>query len=241
MSFLKSATIKFALPILGLFTLTSCTQDLNEPTQASFSEEVDSLSYSLGYLYGQQFNPAGYEDFDYTNFVAGFQRGVVGESSELSEEEMMNAVQALQFKLEKMTADQMTNQAAQNRQEAEAFLAENGQRPEVTTTESGLQFEVLEEGTGDSPAATDEVEVHYSGTLLDGRKFDSSYDRGQTVTFPLNGVISGWTEGVQYMKEGAKYKFYIPADLGYGDNPRPGGIIEPGSMLIFEVELIDVK
>jgi FKBP-type peptidyl-prolyl cis-trans isomerase len=241
MSFLKSATIKFALPVLGLFTLASCTQDLNGPTQASFSEDVDSLSYSLGYLYGQQFNPAGYEEFDYTNFVAGFQTGVGGDSSELSEEEMMNAVQSLQLKLEKMTAEQTTNQAAQNRQEADTFLAENGQRPEVMTTESGLQYEVLEEGTGDSPAATDEVEVHYSGTLLDGRKFDSSYDRGETVTFPLNGVIAGWTEGVQLMKEGAKYKFYVPADLGYGDNPRPGGIIEPGSLLIFEVELIDVK
>lgn len=227
------------LTLSGL-TLASCS-DLNKPVQASLQNDVDSLSYSLGYLYGKQFTPAGYTDFDYQNFVAGFQEGAAGNDGIITEDDMMQSIQLLQMKLEKMTADQNQSKAQENRAEGQAFLDENAKRPEVVITESGLQYEVLVEGTGTSPTAQDQVEVHYKGTLIDGRVFDSSYDRGQTATFPLANVIAGWTEGVQYMKEGAKFKFYIPADLAYGDNPRPGGIIEPGHLLIFEVELIDVK
>ncbi len=236
-SFLRDSVL--ATTFLSI-TFVSCS-DLNKPVQASLQNEVDSLSYSLGYLYGKQFTPAGYTDFDYQNFVAGFQEGASGSDGMITEDDMMQSIQILQMKLEKMTTDQNQAKAEQNRAAAQAFLDENAKRPEVVITESGLQYEVLVEGTGVSPTAQDQVEVHYRGTLLDGRVFDSSYDRGQTATFPLANVIAGWTEGVQYMKEGAKFKFYIPADLGYGDNPRPGGIIEPGHLLIFEVELIDVK
>ena len=120
------------------------------------------------------------------------------------------------------------------------YLEENAKRDGVTVTASGLQYEVLREGTGASPAATDNVEVHYEGTLTDGKKFDSSYDRGKTIEFPLNGVIPGWTEGVQLMKEGAKYRFAIPSDLAYGARGIPG-VIPGGSTLLFDVELVKVK
>ena len=120
------------------------------------------------------------------------------------------------------------------------FLAENAKREGVKVTASGLQYEVLQAGSGKSPSATSNVVTHYRGTLIDGTQFDSSYDRGEPVEFPLNRVIPGWTEGIQLMKEGAKYKFYIPGDLAYGlRSPTPK--IPPNSTLVFEVELITVK
>jgi hypothetical protein len=122
-----------------------------------------------------------------------------------------------------------------------AFLADNAKKPGVTVTASGLQYEVLQKGTGASPKAADTVEVHYRGTLLDGTEFDSSYKRGETIEFPLNRVIPGWTEGVQLMQEGAKYRFAIPSNLAYGERGTPGGPIPPNATLIFEVELIAVK
>lgn len=120
------------------------------------------------------------------------------------------------------------------------YLIENANKDGVTVTQSGLQYKVLEEGTGRQPVASDTVEVHYTGTLVDGTKFDSSRDRGQTIEFPLNGVIPGWTEGVQLMKEGARYEFTIPSDLGYGARGA-GGVIPPNATLIFDVELVAVK
>ncbi|WP_420717525.1 FKBP-type peptidyl-prolyl cis-trans isomerase [Emcibacter sp.] len=124
--------------------------------------------------------------------------------------------------------------------ESKSFLEENKDKPGVIVTDSGLQYKVLLEGTGKSPAATDTVTVHYEGTLTDGTKFDSSYDRGTPLSFPLNQVIRGWTEGLQLMKEGGKYKFFIPSELAYG--PRgAGGVIGPNEDLIFTVELIRVN
>lgn len=122
-----------------------------------------------------------------------------------------------------------------------AFLAENAKKPNIVTTASGLQYEVLTPGTGTkSPSATDNVTVHYRGTTLDGEEFDSSYKRGAPATFPLNGVIPGWTEGVQLMKEGAKYRFYIPSELAYGERGA-GRVIGPNATLIFDVELIKIQ
>jgi FKBP-type peptidyl-prolyl cis-trans isomerase FklB len=126
------------------------------------------------------------------------------------------------------------------REDGIKFLQDNLKREGVEATKSGLQYEVLREGTGKSPSATQTVEVHYKGTFIDGTTFDSSYDRGQTIEFPLNRVIAGWTEGLQLMKEGAHYKFYIPYNLGYGE-AGAGGVIPGYSTLIFEVELMKVK
>jgi FKBP-type peptidyl-prolyl cis-trans isomerase len=125
--------------------------------------------------------------------------------------------------------------------EGENFLAENAKSDGITTTESGLQYKHTIVGTGISPDANDEVTVHYRGTLLNGKEFDSSLKRGEPISFPLNGVIRGWTEGLQLMKEGGKTTFYIPQELAYGARPAPGGAIPPYSALIFEVELIKVS
>ncbi|MCT4560097.1 MAG: FKBP-type peptidyl-prolyl cis-trans isomerase [Crocinitomicaceae bacterium] len=153
----------------------------------------------------------------------------------------------------KLTPDQ-ANQAIQsylkevvdkkfqaNKQAGEAFLAENSKKEGVKTTVSGLQYEVLNEGAGKSPASTDQVTVHYHGTLIDGTVFDSSIERNSPATFGVNQVIKGWTEALQLMKEGDKFRLYIPQELAYGDQPHPGGPIEPYMALIFDVELISVN
>lgn len=128
----------------------------------------------------------------------------------------------------------------QNKQEGEDFLAQNKSRNEVKTTTTGLQFEVLEEGNGQKPAGTDTVSVHYHGTLIDGTVFDSSVKRGQPATFGVHQVIPGWTEALQLMSVGSKYRLYIPQELAYGANPHPGGPIKPYSALIFDVELLEI-
>ncbi len=130
--------------------------------------------------------------------------------------------------------------AETNQKEGEAFLADNARKPGVKTLPSGLQYLVIKEGTGKKPAATDSVTVHYKGTLINGTEFDSSYRRGQPATFPLNQVIKGWTEGVQLMKEGATYRFFIPPQLGYGARGA-GGVIGPNATLIFDIELLSVQ
>ena len=127
-----------------------------------------------------------------------------------------------------------------NKEVGEAFLAENAKRDEVTTTASGLQYEVMEEGSGEKPSATSNVTVHYHGTLINGTVFDSSMERGQPASFGVNQVIKGWTEALQLMSPGAKYRLFIPQDLAYGANPHPGGAIEPYMALIFDVELLEV-
>lgn len=126
-------------------------------------------------------------------------------------------------------------------EDGQAYLAANAKKDGVHTTDSGLQYKVLQEGTGKSPKATDTVLVHYRGTLLSGKEFDSSYKRNEPIEFPLNGVIKGWTEGVQLMKEGAKYQFVIPSKLAYGQRGTPGGPIGPDETLVFEVELLKVR
>lgn len=128
----------------------------------------------------------------------------------------------------------------EHKAQGEAFLAANAKKDKIITTDTGLQYQILTEGTGDSPTAEDNVTVHYKGTTIDGKEFDSSYKRGQPATFPLNRVIPGWTEGLQLMKEGAKYRFFIPAYLGYGKRGA-GSDIPPNAALIFDVELIKVE
>ncbi|HRO42036.1 MAG TPA: FKBP-type peptidyl-prolyl cis-trans isomerase [Flavipsychrobacter sp.] len=134
----------------------------------------------------------------------------------------------------------LNNKSSNTLEEGKKFLEENGKRPEVTTTASGLQYEILQEGNGQKPSgATSRVTVHYEGTLINGNVFDSSYKRNQPATFGLNQVISGWTEGVQLMSQGSKYRFFIPSELGYGT--RGAGSIPPNSTLIFDVELLQTN
>ena len=195
--------------------------------------QMDSLSYHIGILLANSVKAQGLPIENQDDFSKGFRAAYAGETSEA---DLQRAQMAVQTKME--AAEQEKSVAA--RSEGQAFLAQNKTRPEVTTTASGLQYEVLQAGSGTSPKATDKVTVHYTGKNLDGSVFDSSVERGQPATFGLNQVIAGWTEGVQLMQPGAKYRFYIPSELAYGERGA-GSDIAPGATLIFDVELISVN
>lgn len=193
---------------------------------------MDSVSYALGVMLSQNLKSQGFDKVDADAMLKGFTEGLAGTNSM----DVASANAQIQAYMQKKQEEA----SAGARKSGEDFLAENAKRPEVKVTESGLQYEVLKEGTGASPVATDKVKVHYHGTLIDGTVFDSSVERGQTIEFGLNQVISGWTEGVQLMKEGAKYRFFIPWNLAYG--PRGSAPkIPPYAALIFDVELFEVK
>lgn len=194
---------------------------------------MNKLSYAWGLAMGRQLKGMGVSNLDADTFRNGVMNAFDGTEPAIPVEEAQKLIndylQELQDKAEKVA-----------RAEGEQFLAENGKKENVKTTASGLQYVVEKEGTGAQPTAEDEVTVHYTGKLLNGQVFDSSVNRGEPATFPLNRVIPGWTEGVQLMKEGAKYTFFIPSDLAYGPQGVPGAI-PPHSTLIFDVELIKVN
>jgi len=193
---------------------------------------MEKISYALGLGIGQQLKSMNIKGFNIEDFTKSISQVLNGEPTEMSAREA-------QEMLNKYFAAKAAEDAKQQIAEGAAFLENNGKREGVVTTKSGLQYEVLQEGTGRSPKATDKVRCHYEGTLIDGTVFDSSYKRSQPADFGLNQVIPGWTEGVQLMKEGAKYRFYIPYLLGYGEQGA-GSSIPPYSTLIFDVELIKV-
>ena len=194
---------------------------------------MDKLSYAWGLAMGRQLKGMGVSNLDADTFRNGVMNAFDGTEPAMPVEEAQKLIndylQELQDKAEKAA-----------RAEGEQFLSENGKKENVKTTASGLQYVVEKEGTGAQPTAEDEVTVHYTGKLLNGQVFDSSVNRGEPATFPLNRVIPGWTEGVQLMKEGAKYTFFIPSDLAYGPQGVPGAS-PPHSTLIFDVELIKVN
>ncbi|MDT8428217.1 MAG: FKBP-type peptidyl-prolyl cis-trans isomerase [Pseudomonadales bacterium] len=208
---------------------------------AQSTENLDSqesqVSYSIGVNIGQNLLAQGLmDDIDFEVFMAGL-RDIVAGQPRLSEEQMIAALTAFQQQMmERQVAEAEAAQSANA-----AFLADNGARPEVTTTASGLQYEVLESGAADavSPLVSDSVLAHYHGSLIDGSVFDSSVERGQPAEFGLNQVIPGWTEALQLMKEGDKWRLFIPAELAYG--PSGSGPIPPHATLIFDVELLEVN
>lgn len=193
---------------------------------------MDQLSYAWGMALGQQLRAMGVEKIDFAEFDEAVHSAFEGKETKISPEE---ANQIIQNYLQELTE----KRTAQIKAVGEKFLEENKKKENVKVTASGLQYIVEKEGTGAQPTATDEVTVHYTGKLLDGTVFDSSVSRGEPATFPLNRVIPGWTEGVQLMKEGGKYMFFIPSELAYGPQGVPNAI-PPHSTLIFEVELIKV-
>lgn len=226
--------------ISGVLLFSAC-DSTQQSAEADLSSRVDSVSYSIGFLQGSGMAQEGLNDIDINNYIAGLQKALEEEDPELEMAAMQTTIQQYMMEVQQQQQMERSEQAEGNRAEGAAFLEENAENDDVSVTESGLQYRVIEEGTGDRPTAEDEVEVHYRGTLTTGEEFDSSHERGQTATFPLNQVIPGWTEGVQLMREGATYEFFIPSELAYGENPPPGSIIPPGAVLIFEVELIDIK
>ena len=193
---------------------------------------MEKISYALGLGIGQQLKSMNIENFDIKEFSRSIEDVMAGRDTDMT-------ARAAQVMLSEYFQKKEKEQAEENIAKGKAYLEENAKREGVITTKSGLQYEVLTEGTGKSPKATDKVRCHYEGRLTDGSVFDSSYQRGEPADFGLNQVIAGWTEGVQLMKEGAKYRFHIPYLLGYGERGA-GASIPPYATLVFDVELIKV-
>ncbi|MDJ0838108.1 MAG: FKBP-type peptidyl-prolyl cis-trans isomerase [Acidobacteriota bacterium] len=207
--------------------------DLDDP------EFMNKVSYILGWQLGDGAKQQGVDLLSIDHVMDGLSDGLAGKGK-YDQNELRKIMTDFQTKLRARATEMRNRKATKNAAIAKEFLEKNKSVSGVMTTESGLQYMVMTPGTGEKPAdATTRVKVHYKGTLLDGQEFDSSYKRNQPATFALNGVIKGWTEGLQLMQVGAKYKFWIPPELGYGPNPRPG-IIQPNSLLVFEVELLEI-
>ncbi|MBR9910373.1 MAG: FKBP-type peptidyl-prolyl cis-trans isomerase [Gammaproteobacteria bacterium] len=201
----------------------------------AFTTLEQQASYGIGRQMGDQLANAPFEGFTKEAALAGFTDALGGKDFQVQPAEINAAFQEIQARMQAAEAGKAEAMSA----EGQAFLAENAKRDEVTVTESGLQFEVLVEGTGAKPSASSTVRTHYHGTLIDGTVFDSSVERGQPAEFPVNGVIAGWTEALQMMPVGSKWKLAIPHDLAYGERGA-GGAIAPYTTLVFEVELLDI-
>jgi len=219
-----------AVLTMGLFASSVSAVELTQD---------EKLSYSFGQNIGSTLKKQGI-DVNLDKLMLGIKEALAGEFTTLTEEQVQTALMDFRKAQFAKKAEEKRKLAEKNRTDGAAFLAENAKKADVKVTDSGLQYEILTEGKGDSPKATDTVTVHYRGTLLDGTEFDSSYSRNQPTSFALNRVIKGWTEGLQLMKPGDKAKFAIPSDLAYGKTGIPGGKIGPESTLVFEVELISV-
>ncbi len=207
---------------------SSCGQ--SGRSRSELKTESDTISYAIGVTFGSSLLMSGLEDINPDAISLAIQEIFDGESTIFNPEEANMLINEYFSRL----------QFGDNLETGENFLAENKLKEGVTTTESGIQYEVITMGDGPKPGPEDEVVVHYKGTLIDGTVFDSSYQRDEPAQFVLNRVIPGWTEALQLMPVGSKWKLYIPQELAYGANPRQGGAIEPYMMLIFEVELLDI-
>ncbi len=223
-----------------LLGLAGCEAPIAEAQAAdnapvTLSSDEQKASYSIGFSMAANVRREFGDDMDLAAFQAGINDQLGGAESRISDAEANAALQAL------VAARQAAEQekASENISVGKDFLAENGKREGVVTLPSGLQYEVLTAAEGEQPSASDRVTTHYRGTLIDGTQFDSSYDRGQPATFPLNGVIAGWTEALQLMSPGAKWRLFIPPELAYGE--RAQGPIPANSTLIFDVELIEIN
>lgn len=204
-------------------------------SETNFESIEQRVSYGVGRQLGDQLRNNPFKEFDVAAVQAGIADALAGNASQVSEEALNEAFGVVSQKLQEQEQEMAKVKAA----EGEEFLAKNAEREEVTVTESGLQYEVLAAGEGDKPTAESTVRTHYHGTFINGDVFDSSYDRGQPAEFPVGGVIAGWTEALQLMPVGAKYRLYIPYNLAYGERGSQGAI-PPYSALVFDVELLDI-
>lgn len=229
---MKKVSVLVAAAVVSGMFFTSC----GPKTNVSLKSDVDSVSYAIGVSTGLGYKenlktlPGAEANVD--ALIAGFVQAIKGDSTKMNMEEAREYMQ-------KYFVEASAKEANKAKEEGEKFLADNKTKSGVITTESGLQYQVITEGTGAKPTAEDHVKVHYTGTLLDGTKFDSSIDRGEPAEFPVSQVIKGWTEGLQLMPVGSKYIFWIPSDLAYGDRGA-GQMIKPNSTLKFEVELLEI-
>jgi len=201
--------------------------------------EKQKVSYMIGLDIAKSLTPVK-DEIEFDTMTKAIKTALAGETPLMDEKQAAAVREAFGQKLQAKQIADMLAKAKANLTEGETFLAANAKKPGIQTTASGLQYQVLSEGKGAKPKATDTVRVHYKGTLLDGKTFDSSIDRGEPVVFPLNQVVPGWQEGIALMPVGSKYKFWIPSKLGYGEKGTPGGPIGPNQTLVFEVELLDI-
>ncbi len=220
-----------------------CTVLVTTPVVAEDKQELktqkDKISYVVGLEMGSSLKK-NMIDVDIEILTKGIKDALSEAKPLMTEQEMKETITALQKDLQAKQQEQIKALAEKNKKEGESFLAENKKKKGVITMPSGLQYKILTDGKGKSPKATDTVTVNYKGTLIDGTEFDSSYKRGQPATFTVNGVIPGWTEALQLMKEGSKWQLFVPSKLAYGERGA-GGPIGPNAVLIFEVELISIK
>jgi FKBP-type peptidyl-prolyl cis-trans isomerase FkpA len=203
--------------------------------------EKDKVSYAIGMNMGQSLKsiPDFQKELDIAQLIKGLQETIAGGATAMKPEDVQTTLQAFSEKMRTKQEAVTKAEGAKNLADGEKFLAENKKKPGVKSTASGIQYQVLTQGKGKIPTATNQVKVHYRGTLINGTEFDSSYKRNEPAVFPLNGVIAGWTEGLQLMPAGSKYKFWIPGSLAYGERGSPP-TIGANATLIFEVELIEV-
>ena len=221
--------------LLAFLAVTAtCTVALAEDA-SPFKDDKEKLGYALGMNYGTMFLRQDVE-LDPDALLRGLKDVLSSNKTLLTEDQVRQTLNDAQGRIREKQQAKAKVQGAENKKKADAFLAENKDKPGVTVTGSGLQYKILSTGAGAKPAATDSVTVHYKGTLLDGTEFDSSYKRGQPATFGVSGVIKGWTEALQLMNAGSKWQLFIPPDLAYGEQGRPN--IPPNSLLVFEVELL---
>ena len=199
--------------------------------------EKEQASYMIGMSMGKQLSEIK-EEVNVDTLVKGLRASIAGDKLLLTEGQAKEIGEAFGQRMQAKQIAKAMAEAKANMEKGQKALAENGKKPGVVTTASGLQYQILTEGKGAKPGATDGVKVHYKGTLLDGKTFDSSYDRGEPAVMPLQGVIPGWAEGLQLMPVGSKFKFWIPAQLAYGEQAPP--TIGPNQPLVFEVELLDI-
>lgn len=233
----KGVFMKFGWVVtLGILLLAGQTGAAEKMT---LKTQKEKLSYTMGVEAGNNMKRQSV-DIDPDVLLQGLKDAFSGNALLMGEEEMLAVKNAFRQEMMTKQAEEAKKLAEKNKKEGEAFLEENKKKEGVKTLPSGLQYKVITEGTGKSPKAADTVTVNYRGTLIDGTEFDSSYKRGQPVSFPVNGVIPGWTEALQLMKEGAKWQIFIPAGLAYGEKGA-GNIIGPNATLVFDVELISAK
>lgn len=218
-----------------LLVLSAC----DKGGKSELKTDTEKFSYAIGMDIGRSLKRLETE-IDVAALRQGAEDVLNDKETLLTQEQVVEVMTSFSQKIQQEQAEKQKNAAGKNAEEAKKFLADNAKKDGVKTTQSGLQYEVITEGKGEKPKASDRVSVHYKGTLLDGTVFDSSIERGQPATFPLNAVIPGWTEGLQLMTVGSKYKLYIPPELGYGERGA-GPKIGPNALLTFEVELLKVE
>jgi len=233
---MKLRTLFYAAALVLTVGVAGC-QNSSKKGEIKLSSKTDSVSYALGVLIGennkQQMKSApGVDQLNKEIILAAFEKAFLGDSVQIKPEKANATIQSFFAKISKVEGDK-------NLKEGEDFLASNKSKSGVVTLPSGLQYEIIKAGTGPKPKAEDEVKCHYVGTTIDGKEFDSSVKRGEPATFPVNRVIPGWTEALQLMPVGSKFKIYLPESIAYGATGA-GEVIKPYSTLVFEVELLEI-